>query len=146
MIANCPTIGWRLQTPLIAIIDDDGLARGGIGDLVESLGYRPLTFSSAEDFLQSGMIEETTCLITDLQLPGQSGLELQETLRSRGYQMPVILVTAYPNDKDRTRALNNGAVDFLNKPFDEKWLVECLTDAIKLHDKSVSASARSELQ
>jgi FixJ family two-component response regulator len=92
------------------------------------------------------MIEETTCLITDLQLPGQSGLELQETLRSRGYQMPVILVTAYPNDKDRTRALNNGAVDFLNKPFDEKWLVECLTDAIKLHDKSVSASARGELQ
>ena len=92
------------------------------------------------------MIEETTCLITDLQLPGQSGLELQETLRSRGYQMPVILVTAYPNDKDRTRALNNGAVDFLNKPFDENWLVECLTDAINLHDKSVSASARSELQ
>jgi len=81
------------------------------------------------------MIEETTCLITDVQLPGQSGLELQETLRSRGYQMPVILVTAYPNDKDRTRALNNGAVDFLNKPFDEKWLVECLTDAIKLHHK-----------
>ena len=135
-----------MQTALIAIIDDDAPVREGIGELVESLGYRPLTFSSAEDFLQSGMIEETTCLITDLQLPGQSGLELQETLRSRGYQMPVILVTAYPNDKDRTRALNNGAVDFLNKPFDEKWLVECLTDAIKLHDKSVSASARSELQ
>ena len=67
------------------------------------------------------MIEETTCLITDLQLPGQSGLELQETLRSRGYQMPVILVTAYPNDKDRTRALNNGAIDFLSKPFDDRW-------------------------
>jgi len=64
------------------------------------------------------MMEEATCLITDLQLPGQSGLELQERLRSRGYQMRVILVTAYPNDKDRTRAIKNGAVDFLNKPFD----------------------------
>ena len=131
---------------MIAIIDDDALVRGGIGELVESLGYRPLTFSSAEDFLQSGMIEGTTCLITDLQLPGQSGLELQETLRSRGYQMRVILVTAYPNDKDRTRAIKNGAVDFLNKPFDEKWLVECLIDAIKLHGKRVRAAARSELQ
>jgi FixJ family two-component response regulator len=69
-------------------------------------------------------------------MPGQSGLELQEALRSRGYQMPVILVTAYPNDKDRTRALNNGAIDFLSKPFDDRWLMECLTDAIKLHDKS----------
>jgi FixJ family two-component response regulator len=74
-------------------------------------------------------------LITDLQLPGQSGLELQKALRSRGYQMPVILVTAYPNDKDRTRALNNGAVEFLSKPFDDRWLIECLIDAIKLHDK-----------
>jgi FixJ family two-component response regulator len=123
------------ETPLIAIIEDDDLARDGIGVLVESLGYRPLTFSSAEDFLQSGMIDETTCLITDLQLPGQSGLELQETLQSRGYQIPLILVTAYPNENDRTRAINNGAIDFLSKPFDEKWLVECLTDAIKLHDK-----------
>jgi FixJ family two-component response regulator len=69
-------------------------------------------------------------------MPDQSGLELQEALRSQGYQMPVILVTAYPNEKDRTRALNNGAVDFLSKPFDERWLMECLTDAIKLHDKS----------
>ena len=103
-----------------------------MGELVESLGYRPLTFSSAEDFLQSGMIEETTCLITDLQLPGQSGLELQETLQSRGYQIPLILVTAYPNEEDRTRAINNGAVDFLSKPFDDRWLMECLTDAMKV--------------
>jgi FixJ family two-component response regulator len=68
-------------------------------------------------------------------MPGQSGLELQEALRSRGYQMPVILVTAFPNEKDRTRALNNGAVDFLSKPFDERWLMECLTDAIEFYDK-----------
>jgi FixJ family two-component response regulator len=123
------------EAPLIAIVDDDELALGGMRDLVESLGYVAATFTSAEHFLQSAVIAQVTCLITDLQMPGQSGLELQEALRSRGYQMPVILVTAYPNDKDRARALNNGAVEFLSKPFDERWLMECLNDAIKLHDK-----------
>jgi FixJ family two-component response regulator len=123
------------EAPLIAIVDDDELARDGMRELVESLGYAAATFTSAEHFLQSAVIAQVTCLITDLQLPGQSGLELQKALRSRGYQMPVILVTAYPNDKDRTRALNNGALEFLSKPFDDRWLMECLTDAIKLHDK-----------
>ena len=65
------------------------------------------------------MIAETTCLITDVQMPGLSGLELQEALKSQGYQTPVILITAYPNEKHRTRALGNGAVGFLSKPFDE---------------------------
>ena len=123
------------EAPLIAIVDDDELARDGMRELVESFGYATATFTSAEHFLQSAVIAQATCLITDLQMPGQSGLELQEALRSRGYQMPVILITAYPNDKDRTRALNNGALEFLSKPFDERWLMECLTDAIKLHDK-----------
>ena len=124
------------EAPLIAIVDDDDLARDGIRELVESFGYSAATFPSAEDFLQSPVIAQTTCLITDLQMPGQSGLELQEELRSRGYQMPVILVTAYPNDKHRTRALNNGAVGFLSKPFDDRWLMKCLTDAIKSNHKS----------
>jgi FixJ family two-component response regulator len=124
------------EAPLIAIVDDDELARDGIRELVESLGYAAATFTSAEHFLQSAVLAQVACLITDLQMPGLNGLELQEALRSRGYQMPVILVTAYPNEKNRTRAFNNGAVDFLSKPFDEMWLIECLTDAIKLHDRS----------
>jgi FixJ family two-component response regulator len=124
------------EAPLIGIVDDDELARDGMRELVESLGYAAATFTSAEHFLQSAMIAQVACLITDLQMPGKSGLELQEALRSQGYQMPVILVTAYPNDKDRTRALNNGAVEFLSKPFDDRWLMECLADAIKLYDKS----------
>jgi FixJ family two-component response regulator len=78
------------------------------------------------------MIAETTCLITDLQMPGLSGLELQQTLRSHGYHTPVILITADPNEKQRARALKNGAVGFLTKPFDERLLIECLTTAIKL--------------
>jgi len=120
------------ESPLISIVDDDGLARDGIRELVESFGYKAVTFKSAEDFFKSDTVAETTCLITDLQMPGQNGLELQEALRSRGYQTPVILVTAYPSEKHRTRALQNGAIAFLTKPFDERSLMECLTTAIKL--------------
>jgi FixJ family two-component response regulator len=120
------------KVPLISIVDDDALARNGIGALVESLGYNVITFTSAEHFLQSDVIAETTCLITDVQMPGLSGLELQEALKSQGYQTPVILITAYPNEQYRTRALDNGAIGFLSKPFDERSLIECLTVAIKL--------------
>jgi FixJ family two-component response regulator len=123
------------KAQLIAIVDDDELARDGMRELVESFGYAAATFTSAEHFLQSNLIARAACLITDLKLPGQSGLELQEALRSRGYQMPVILVSAYPSDKYRARAINNGAADFLSKPFDERWLMQCLTDAMKSDDK-----------
>ena len=74
---------------------------------------------------------------TDLQMPGLSGLELQQALRSRGYHTPVVLITAYPNEKHQTRALNNGAIGFLTKPFDERLLIECLTTAIKLRSSQV---------
>jgi len=126
------------EVPLISIVDDEALARDGIGALVESLGYNAVTFTSAEHFLGSDVIAETTCLITDMQMPGLNGLELQEALRSQGYQMPVILVSAYPNEKHRTRALNNGAVGFLSKPIDDRWLMECLTDAMKLQSSGVN--------
>jgi FixJ family two-component response regulator len=115
------------EAPLISIVDDDALARDGIGELVESLGYRAVTFSSAEHFLGSGLIAETTCLITDLQMPGVNGLELQEALRAKGYRTPVIVITAFPNETHRKRALDGGAVDFLSKPFDEASLIRCLT-------------------
>ena len=120
------------EDTLISIVDDDALARDGIRELVESLGYKANTFSSAEHFLRSNVITETACLITDLQMPGLNGLELQEALRSQGYHTPVILITAYPSENHRTRALANGAVGFLSKPFDERSLIECLTVAIKL--------------
>ncbi len=120
------------EAPLISIVDDDALARDGIRELVESLGYEAVTFISAEHFLESVVIAEPTCLITDLQMPGLSGLELQEALRSQGYHTPVIVITAYPSEKHRTRALANGAVGFLSKPFDERSLIECLTVAIRL--------------
>ena len=131
------------KAPLISIIDDDALARDGIRELVESFGYKAVTFSSAAHFLDSGVIAETTCLITDLQMPGLNGLDLQEALELRGNQIPIILVSAYPNDRDRTRSLNGGAVGFLSKPFDDEALIKCLTTAIRFAADQASAGALS---
>jgi FixJ family two-component response regulator len=118
------------QTQMVSIVDDDPLAREGIRELVESLGYKALAFVSAHDFLQSGAVAATGCLITDLQMPGLSGLDLQERLHAQGYRTPVILITAYPNEKHRSRAMSAGAIGFLSKPFAERCLVECLTVAM----------------
>ena len=115
---------------LISIVDDDALARDGIAALVESLGYNVITFTSAEHFLQSDVITKMACLITDLQMPGLNGLELQEALQSQGHRTPIILVTAYPSENHRNRALDGGAVGFLRKPFDEASLIKCLTAAM----------------
>jgi FixJ family two-component response regulator len=118
------------QTQMVSIVDDDPLAREGIRELVESLGYKALAFDSAQDFLQSGAVATTGCLITDLQMPGLSGLDLQERLQADGYRTPVILITAFPNEKHRSRAISAGAIGFLSKPFEEQCLVECLTVAM----------------
>lgn len=115
---------------MISIIDDDALARDGIRELVESLGYESLTFVSAEHFLESGSVDKTNCLITDIQMPGLSGLELQEKLQAQGYRTPIILITAYPNEQQRNRALGAGAIGFLCKPFEERSLIECLDQAM----------------
>ena len=119
------------ETRTISIVDDDALARDGIKELVESLGYKALTFVSAEHFLQSGLIAQTVCLISDIQMPGLSGLDLQEELQARGYHTPVILITAYPSEQQRTRAFGAGAIGFLSKPFAEESLIDCLSVAMR---------------
>jgi FixJ family two-component response regulator len=120
-----------MSQAMVSIVDDDPLAREGIRELVESLGYKARAFVSAQDFLQSGAIAATGCLITDLQMPGLSGLDLQEKLQAQGYRTPVILITAYPNEKHRSRAMSAGAIGFLSKPFEESCLVQCLSVAMK---------------
>ena len=136
--AKCPVIHWPSSEQclkdhtLISIADDDALARDGIRELVESLGYKARSFISAEHFLESDVIAETACLITDLQMPGLNGLELQEALRSQGCCVPIILITAFPDDKHRNRALEGGALGFLSKPFDEVSLIQCLAAATRL--------------
>jgi FixJ family two-component response regulator len=118
------------DVPMISIVDDDAWAREGIKDLVLSLGYQAVTFESAEHFMNSSHIERTACVITDVEMPGVSGLDLQDHLLARGHRMPVILITAYPDERHRSRALGAGAVGFLSKPFDEQVLIDCLARAI----------------
>jgi FixJ family two-component response regulator len=115
---------------MISIVDDDVFAREGIKNLVNSMGYRTTTFASAEEFLTSVAIRDTACVIADLQMPGLSGLDLQDRLVKRGYQMPFIMVTGFPDERYRTRALAAGATGFLTKPFDGQSLLRCLTAAV----------------
>jgi FixJ family two-component response regulator len=115
---------------MISIVDDDLLVREATADLVSSLGYQALTFQSAEEFLQTGQANQTSCLITDLQMPGLSGLELQERLGAQGCGVPIIFITAFPKDSVRQRALAGGAVAFLSKPYKEEMLIEALRLAL----------------
>ena len=109
--------------PIISIVDDDDSIRVAAGDLVTSLGFVALTFASAEAFLQSGDATRTSCLITDIQLPGMSGLDLQDRLRAEGCRLPIIVITAFPEPKLKRRAEAAGAVAFLVKPFDGRELI-----------------------
>lgn len=122
--------GTMLEKPLVSIIDDDIWARVGIREFVQSLGYKALTFESGREFLESDCARPSACVITDLQMPDMSGLELQRQLRLLGHDMPVIFITGFPNEARRTQALAVGAVGFLTKPFNERALIECLSRAI----------------
>jgi FixJ family two-component response regulator len=121
------------QTPVIAIIDDDPSIRVATNRLVRSLGYVALTFASATDFLQSMHVNETACVIADVQMPGISGVELQSRLIAEGCSVPIIFITAYPEESIRSRAMQAGAVCFLSKPFDGPVLIECIDTALKRH-------------
>lgn len=116
---------------MISIVDDDEAVREATKSLVRSLGYRASTFSSAEEFLNSDRVHDSSCLITDLQMPGLSGVELQSRLIADGHRMPIIFMTAYPEDRIRGRAMKAGAVGFLSKPFDDDHLIDCLDRALK---------------
>jgi FixJ family two-component response regulator len=119
---------------VIAIIDDDASVRTATNRLVRSLGYVALTFSSAADFLRSPHMNDTACVIADVQMPGMSGVELQSHLSAQGCSVPMILITAYPEESVRSRAMKAGAVCFLSKPFDGPVLIECIALALKQPD------------
>lgn len=116
---------------MISIIDDDKSVRDAAKMLIRSLGYTTETFASAEEFLESGYLRDTACLITDVQMPGMSGVDLQSHLVANGHRTPVIFVTAFPEERVRTRALDAGAFGFLSKPFSEDSLIACLDRALE---------------
>jgi len=125
------SLNKQLCGAVISIVDDDPSVREAMLGLVRSLGFEAVTFPSAEDFLQSEQIDGTTCLITDLQMPGLSGIELQSQLISRGNSVPIIFVTASPERGIEAQVRSAGAVGFLNKPFDDRMLIECLDQALR---------------
>ena len=115
---------------MIAIVDDDAFVRDSLRDLMESLGYDLAAFESAERFLEAACLAETSCVITDLQMPGLSGLDLQGRLVDNSHRIPIIFVTGFPDEKFRVRAMSAGAVGFLSKPLDESLLIGCLESAL----------------
>ena len=121
------------ETALISIVDDDESMREAIQSLLRSVGFRAKTFASGEQFLQSDQIENTACLILDVRMPGMSGLELQRRLMATQCRIPIVFVTAHGEEEARSRALQEGAVDFLLKPFSEEALLNAIQAALHAH-------------
>jgi FixJ family two-component response regulator len=119
-----------MKQQLVSVVEDDQFFRESMRRLMRSLGYAVEAFPSAADFLASSRLNETACLIADVHMPGMTGIELHRHLIGAGHAIPTILVTAYPNDIDQDRALNDGVVCYLRKPVDEQRLTQCLRAAL----------------
>jgi len=120
------------RTRVLSVVDDDASVRRATGRLIRSLGFTVEVFASGEEFLRSGSLQDTWCLVLDVHMPGINGLELQSHLLAAGYRIPIIFITAYPDERTRARALQAGAVDFLEKPFGEEALINGIRSAQKL--------------
>jgi len=117
-------------------IDDDESMRCAVKSLVTSLGLDAYTFASAEAFLQSPHLDDTSCVITDLQMPGLNGVELQKSLLAQGRRIPIIFVTAFPEERLRARAMEAGALGFLSKPFESETVITLIDQAIEAGRKT----------
>jgi FixJ family two-component response regulator len=116
--------------PIVAAVDDDFRVRESMTSLLESAGYAPVVFSSAEEFLQSGTLAVATCVISDVRMPGMDGIELQRRIRRERPKLPVILISAQHNAEARQKALDEGAFEFLYKPFDAADLLKIIHTAL----------------
>jgi FixJ family two-component response regulator len=122
------------KVSLVSVVEDDQFFRESMRRLMRSFGYTVEAFPSAADFLASPRLVETTCLIVDVHMPAMNGLELHRRLIDIGHAIPTILVTAYPDNDVRARALKDGVVCYLRKPVDEKHLIQCLRAALHSHE------------
>ena len=141
MKSNSNTVQEQLgavEIPHISIVDDDESVREAIKSLLRSVGLGAEVFGSAEEFLKSGRMKNTACLILDVRMPGMTGLELQELLVAANYEIPIIFITAHASDGEaRNRALQAGAVDFLCKPFSEEILLKDVYTATEFRGPQV---------
>src|ERR1700741_3348238 len=116
--------------PIVAIVDDDKAVGNAIEVLMRSTGLAAQAFSSGEEFLRSSELSRTGCLVVDFDMPRMSGLDLHKNLALLGKEIPTVLITAYPSDDIRTRALQAGIICYLPKPFDESELLNCIQAAL----------------
>jgi FixJ family two-component response regulator len=117
---------------LIVIVDDDESMQDSLQDLIESAGLEARCFGSAEEFLESGLHRQAACLITDIRMPKMSGLELQSRLKEEECSVPIIFITAHGDARMRIRAMREGAVEFLAKPFDHQLLLKRVRAALDM--------------
>jgi FixJ family two-component response regulator len=115
----------------VAIVDDEAPVRDALLDLLDEAGFPACAFASGEDFLASGRQYECSCLITDLRMPGMSGLDLQSRLKAERLRVPIIFITAHGDEGMRIRALRGGALEFLAKPFDDELLLKTVRAALE---------------
>ena len=120
-----------LNRALVAVVDDDESVRESLPDLLNELGFRTSAFASAEEFLASGSLEQTKCLILDFAMPGMTGLDLQRQLNDRDRKIPIIFITAQKDQEVRDQAFELGAVSFLFKPFSDTALLDALNKAFR---------------
>jgi FixJ family two-component response regulator len=120
------------ECPLVAVVDDDESVRESLPDLLREFGFATHSFSSAEEFLSSDSLIQTRCLILDIAMPGMTGFDLQRELKLRGHSIPIIFITAHKDEVVRTRAFQQGAVEFLFKPFSDTALLQALNSALRL--------------
>jgi FixJ family two-component response regulator len=116
--------------PLLSVVDDDEMLRESLPDLLREFGFAAQAFSSGQEFLSSDDLDQTRCLILDVAMPGMSGLDLQEELKRRGQAIPIIFITAQKDEDIRKRALRQGAVKFLYKPFSDTALLDAVNAAL----------------
>jgi FixJ family two-component response regulator len=117
-------MGIQEKPKMVAVVDDDDLMRSALQGMLKSVGLSSQTFASAEEFLESGQLQQTACLIADIRMPGMSGLELQAKLNAEHRRIPTIFITAHGDTRMRMQALRAGAVEFMAKPFDDGVLLE----------------------
>ena len=126
---SLPQTGTPRGPALVSVVDDDESVRESLPDLIREFGFAAQAFSSAQEFLASGIVSQTKCLILDVAMPGMNGLDLQRELNLRQQRIPIIFITAQKDDSVRKRALEQGAAAFLLKPFRDTDLLEALNTA-----------------
>lgn len=128
------------ERPLVSVVDDDESVRESLPDLLREFGFAATAFSSANEFLSSGTVDQTKCLILDVAMPDMTGLELQLELKRRGQSMPIVFITGQRDEELRNQALKEGAINFLHKPFSDTALLEALNMILRANEPTVTAS------